>query len=179
MIANANSHAMPSIAKKTKRHKIAKALRISPRAVSMSSFVLAGLLLGGFFVYQNIPNMAMKLASTRSGVSASLPDYKPAGFVMSGPIQYSAGKISVNYHSNTDDRAYEVTQSASEWNPDSLLDNYVATNNRSYQTFQDRGRTIYIYEDSNATWVNKGVWYKIEGKSALNSDQLLRIANSL
>lgn len=178
-IENATSHEQLSPKRESKRNKIARTLRVSPRTFSAGSMVLAGLLLGGFFVYQNIPNLAMKVAATRSGVHANLPGYKPAGFAINGPIKYSAGKISINYRSTTDDRTFAVTQSASEWNEETLLDNFVATERRAYQTYQDKGKTIYIYDDNNATWVDNGVWYQIEGASSLNSDQLLRIANSL
>ncbi len=58
------------------------------------------------------------------------------------------------------------------------LTNHVLTNKQPFQTFQDAGKTIYIYEDSKATWVNGGVWYQINGNASLTSDQLLRIANS-
>lgn len=178
-VENANSHLQASPAKSSRKNRLASKLRISARTASAGSFVLAGLLLGGFFVYQNIPNLAMKVAATRSGVEASMPGYKPAGFALSGPIKYSTGKISISYRSNTDERAYQVTQSASKWSSESLLENFVAVERKPYQTYQDKGKTIYIYDDSNATWVDKGVWYQVEGKSSLNSDQLLRIANSL
>ncbi len=176
---NATSHQQISPQRPNRRQRVASKLRISPRMVSAGSMVMAGLLLGGFFVYQNIPNLAMKVAATRSGIEASLPGYKPAGFAMNGPIKYSAGKISIQYRSTTDDRNFAVNQSKSEWNDETLLDNFVARDRRTYQTYQDKGKTIYIYDDNNATWVNDGVWYQIEGASALNSDQLLRIANSL
>lgn len=178
-VSSATSHEQEAPRKLTKRHRVARALRITPRTLSFGSFVIAGLLLGGFFVSQNIPNLAMRVAAARSGVSAGLPSYKPAGFALSGPIKYSTGKISISYRSTTDERAYQVTQSNSEWNSETLLENYVAVDRRPYQTYQDKGKTIYIYEDSNATWVDQGVWYQVEGKSSLNSDQLLRIANSL
>jgi hypothetical protein len=179
-LQNATSHQQAAYDhKKTRRQRVARALRISPRTVSFGSFVIAGLLLGGVFVYQNIPNLAMRVAAARSGVSAGLPGYKPAGFALSGPIKYSPGKISISYRSTTDERTFQVTQSSSEWNNETLLDNFVAIDRRPYQTYQDKGKTIYIYDGSNATWVDSGVWYQVEGASSLNSDQLLRIANSL
>lgn len=178
-VENASSHNEKTPKKTTRRHKVARALRISPRMVSAGSFVMAGLLLGGFFVYQNIPNLAMRVAATRAGVNASLPGYKPAGFAMNGPIKYSTGKISISYRSTTDNRNFQVTQSNSEWNSEALLENFVAVDRRPYQTYQDKGKVIYIYDDNNATWIDGGVWYQVEGMSSLNSDQLLRIANSL
>lgn len=178
-IENATSHQESSPKKATRRQRIARKLHVSPRIISAGSMVMAGLLLGGFFVYQNIPNLAMKVAAARSGVEASLPAYKPAGFALNGPIKYSAGKISINYNSTTDERNFAINQSNTEWNDETLLDNFVAVERRAYQTYQDRGKTIYIYDDNNATWVDDGIWYQIEGASSLNSDQLLRIANSL
>lgn len=179
-LKNATSHQEPARPhKKTRRQRVAKALRVSPRTVSFGSFVIAGLLLGGFFVYQNIPNLAVRVAAARSGVSARLPGYKPAGFALNGPIKYSPGKISISYKSTTDNRAFHVTESRSEWNNETLLNNFVAVDRRAYQTYQDHDKTIYIYDDDSATWVDKGVWYQVEGESSLNSDQLLRIANSL
>ena len=178
-VENASSHTEAAPKKMSRRQKVARRLRISPRMVSVSSFVMAGLLLGGFFVYQNIPNLAMRVAAARAGVNASLPGYKPAGFAMNGPIKYSTGKISISYRSTTDGRNFQVTQANSEWNSETLLENFVAVDRRPYQTYQDKGKTIYIYDDSNATWIDGGVWYQVEGSSSLNSDQLLRIANSL
>jgi hypothetical protein len=72
-----------------------------------------------------------------------------------------------------------LSQRSSEWNSDALVQNFVATSRRAYQSYQDNGKTIYIYEGNNATWVDGGVWYQIEGNASLNSDQLLRIAKSL
>lgn len=178
-VENARSHEQTQPLKLKRHHKVARALRISPKIVSVGTTVLAITLLGGFFVYQNIPNMAMRVASARSGVNAQMPSYKPGGYAISGPITYSAGKITINYKSNSDDRNYRVSQSSSQWNSETLLENFVSVNRRSYQTFQDKGKTIYIYDGNNATWIDRGVWYQIEGAASLSSDQLLRIASSL
>ena len=70
-------------------------------------------------------------------------------------------------------------RSASNWNSDALLSNYVVAENKQYQTYMDRGRTLFIYDGSNATWVDNGVWYQIEGDSRMTTDQLVRIAASI
>jgi hypothetical protein len=178
-IERSQAHALPPVAKTKRRHRIAKKLHLSPRATSMASLAMASLVLGGFITYQNIPNLSVRVAAARAGVRAQLPGYQPAGFSMDRPIAYSPGQITLQYHSRTDERAFQLTQRNSEWNSETLLENFVATNRRPYQTYQDKGKTIYIYDGSNATWVDSGVWYQIEGSSALNSDQLIRIANSL
>lgn len=149
------------------------------KSANIASLTVAGLLLFGFFAYQNVPYAEMRLAATRSGVSASIPSYKPAGFSGAKEIKTEPGKVSVSFFSNSSDKKFTVTQQASNWSSDSLLTNHVLTSKQPFQTFQDAGKTVYIYNGSNtATWVNGGVWYQIDGNANLTSDQLLRIANS-
>ena len=119
------------------------------------------------------------LAATRAGLNASIPTYQPSGFSMAGPIEYEPGVVTLNFKSNSDERSFAVTQKNSSWNSETLLENFVFATKQPYQTFQANGRTIYIYEGNKATWVDGGVWFNIDGKANLNSDQLLRIADSL
>jgi hypothetical protein len=178
-IDHAVSHEQPK-AKKTKvHHRIAKKLHVSPRIVSFASVTLMALAVSGLIAYQNLPELAMRVAATRAGLHANLPSYQPSGFSMSGPIQYQPGEVTLNYKSNSDERGFNVVQKNSSWNSETLLENYVTTTNKPFQTFQANGRTIYIYDGNKATWVDGGIWYNIDGKSNLNSDQLLRIAGSL
>lgn len=169
---------------KTKRrgriHKAAGKIGVSSKVLAVSSAALSVALLVGFFIYQNAPNAAFRVAAAQAGVRAVLPGYKPSGFALYGPVQSAPGEVTVRYQSNTDARAYTLKQKASSWNSTALLDNYVATNNHSgYQAMQSKGRTVYIYDDTSATWVDGGVWYQIEGDSNLSSDQLLQIAASM
>ncbi len=176
----AQGHTEPFYAHKKAIHKrLANKIGISSRAMAISTSVFAGLLLGGFYSYQNVPNLAMRVAAARAGFNATMPGYQPSGFAFKGPVQYSAGQVVVAFKSNSDERAYKLTQQTSNWSSDSLLNSYVVAGGKQYQTYQDRGRTIYIYDGTNATWVNGGIWYQVEGNSALSSDQLVRIATSL
>ncbi len=176
-LANATSHEQPAPKKPRLRKRSSK--RISPvrRAISIGAASLAVVLLAGFIAYQSVPNFQMRLAATRAGFSASMPG-APNGFSPSGSVQASPGEVTISFRSNSDDRSFQVTQKPSNWTSESLLSNYVAVNNQPYQTYEDRGKTIYIYNGSNATWVNGGIWYQVDGNSSLNSDQLLHIANS-
>lgn len=140
---------------------------------------LAIVLLAGFFAYQNIPNISMRVAASRAGFSAKMPGYQPSGFALQGPINYKPGQISLSFKSNSDDRAFNVSQQVSGWNSEALADNYLAANNKEYQTYQDKGRTIYLYDNSRATWVSGGIWYEVDGNGILSSEQLIRVANSL
>lgn len=168
---NATSHLTKYSEKKTKR--LFKNKKINAVAGS-----LAVLLLVGFFGWQNAPNLKMRLAAADSGVSAAhLPAYKPAGFGMTGPIKTEPGKVTVSFKSRTDDRNFTISQAASNWNSESLYNNELASKPNK-QTWNEQGKTVYIYDDTSATWVDAGVWYKIEGNAELTTDQLLRIVNS-
>lgn len=171
-LANAQSHIQPL-------HQLAPARsKRRRRLVSFAASSFAVLLLAGFITYQNIPNISMRYAASRAGVSARMPDYQPAGFSLNKKIQYNPGQITLSFRSNTDERSFTITQRESSWNSETLRTNYIAAD-MPVQTFEDKGRTIYLYGDSNATWVNGGVWYEIKGDSLLNSDQLIRIATSM
>jgi hypothetical protein len=141
---------------KTKRHKTAKKLGLSPKVFHFGAGTLAVLLLIGFIAYQNAPNISMRIAASRAGFNAAIPRYQPSGFGLKGPIEYGPGQVTLNFKSNSDERNFHIIQKVSNWNSDALLSNFVASNNKSYQTYQDKGRTIYIYDGSNATWVSGG-----------------------
>lgn len=165
--------------KKARKHRVANKLGISPKIIHFGMGTFAAILLIGFIGYQNATNMSMKVASSRAGFNASVPGYQPAGFGMSGPIEYGPGQVTLNFRSHSDNRNFHITQKTSNWNSEALLNNFVVSNNKSYQTYQEKGQTIYIYDGSNATWVHGGVWYQVEGDSSLSSDQLLKIASSI
>lgn len=165
--------------KRVKHHRIAHKLGVSHRVVQVGSSALAILLIAGFFAYQNAANISLKVASSRAGFSAVMPGYQPSGFSMNGPVEYAPGQITLNFNSNSDSRNFHITQRVSNWNSEALVSNYLAANNKTYQAVDQNGRTVYIYDGSNATWVSGGIWYQIEGSSSLNSDQLLHIASSM
>lgn len=176
---SASAHTAPKLKKPHLRARTAKRLKVSAKVLNIGVVSFALLLLGGFIAYQNVPNFSMRIAAAKAGVHAGLPGYQPSGFSLRGPIEAEPGQITLNYHSNSDNRQFTISQHNSSWTNESLVENYVAMNQRPYQTYQASDKTIYIYDDNNATWVNNGVWYKIEGNSSLNSDQLLRLATSL
>lgn len=176
-LQQADTHQKAKLKKPKVRERTARKLGMTTRLLTAGSVSLAVLLLVGFVAYQNVPNFAMRTAATRAGFNASMPDYTPSGFAMDGPILASPGHVTVNFRSASDERNYQVSQQPSNWTSESLLTNHVATNNQSFQTYQEKGKTIYI-NGSTATWVDGGVWYEVTGDSSLNTEQLLQIANS-
>jgi hypothetical protein len=147
------------------------------RLVNVMAGVGAFLLIGGFIGYLNMTNIELRVASMRAGFHAQMPSYKPAGYAMNGGIESGEGRIAMSFRSG--DSAYTVTQEASDWNSATLLDQTSIEEGQPSQTIQSKGRTIYIYDDSNATWVNGGVRYKISGNAALDADQLVALATSM
>lgn len=178
-INHATSHEQASPKRAKSHHKAARKLRLSKKSANIGAISLAALILMGFIAYQNQASIRLRVADSKAGIHASLPSYKPAGFAFSNQIGSSPGQIVLSFHSNSDDRGFKVTQTASDWNSQTLLDSYVTSADSNYQQVsQNSGKSIFLYGDANATWVDGGVWYKIEGNSNLSSDQLLKIANS-
>lgn len=151
----------------------------APKWASLGSLALAIAILGGFFAWQNIPQVSMRLAANRANVAAAVPAYTPPGFSFSGPIEYSDKTVAIDYRANSDDsRKYVLTQQSSNETSPSLVANSLSNN--KVQTSQINGTTVYIYGDQNhATWVNHGVRYTIEDNAKLDTDQILKIVDSL
>ncbi|MBW3568662.1 DUF4367 domain-containing protein [Candidatus Parcubacteria bacterium] len=170
VIHDATSHLETYVEK----HKPKKPRKLVFTAASLSVILLCGLL-----IYQAVPAVNVKLAGNKAGFSAGLPAYSPAGYGLSDNVQASSGEVTLAYSSRTDSKGYKVHQQPSNWNSQSLVNNFLLAENKPYQTYENNGKTIYIYEETNATWVDGGIWYRIEGDASLTSDQLLRIANGL
>lgn len=149
-----------------------------PRLATILTSSLALLLLAGYLTYINLPNISMRVAATRAGISANYPNYKPDGYHFAGPITYQPGEVNITFQSNTNERNFVIKQKASGWDSQAVLDNYVAKKTGTYLTYQERGLTIYSF-GNRAAWVNGGLLYTIEGNAPLSSDQLLKIATSM
>lgn len=162
-----------------KQSRIFGKLRARPKLVTGLATFTSIVLLAGYITYINIPNLSMRVAASRAGFNAKMPGYTPNGFAFTGPVSYAPGHITIAFNTSTDGRKYTVTQKSSNWDSRSLLDNYVDKEHELHQEYKERGLTIYVYDGSNATWVNGGVWYTIEGESDLNSEQIVKIASSL
>ena len=158
--------------------KSLKRARTTERRLNLAASALALLLLIGFIGYQQLPNIKFQYASSHAGFHAALPAYRPAGFSL-GKLNYQAGAVSVNFHSNSDDRAFAITQKASGWDSQALRDNFVASSGQSYHTTVSGGRTIFLYGDNDATWVNGGVWYQVSAGHSLTESQLTQLAASM
>lgn len=140
---------------------------------------LTALLLIAFFVYQNIPSIALYTTSSKVGFTVTKPSYQPAGFGLKGPLKYESGKVALDFRSNSDDKNYTIEQTKTELDSASLLNDYLTRTGKDYTTEFANGRTVYIYGNNNATWVDGGIWYNLSNKASLSSDQLLKIVSSI
>lgn len=154
-----------------KPHKRAKRRGLATAAAAV-------VLVAGFMAYQQLPNLQMHTAAARAGIKASLPGYQPAGYSL-GQLNYSDGQVATQFHSNSDDRNYTLTQKRSTWDSASLRDSFVQPRDSSYQTVETNGLTIFTYGNGNATWVNGGLWYQVQSNGSLSSQQLVDLAKSL
>lgn len=178
-LARANGHKETYVKPKKQLKHAAKKRSFGRKLTTAGAAVLAVLLIGGFIAYQNTANIEMRIASTKAGMHAQLPGYKPAGFTASN-FTYDTGAVAVNFHNNHDGRTYKVIQKLSNWDSNALASEYVASvAGTSYHTLQAGGRTIYAYGNNNATWVDSGVWYTITSDGALSTSQLLDLARSI
>ena len=107
-LRRATSHDQPRAKLTKRRHRVAHKLGLSPRFVSVAATFVALMLVSGFFAFQNMPQLAMKIADSRSGISAKLPGYKPAGYALNGEINYAPGQVSYAYKTR-DARSFKVT----------------------------------------------------------------------
>ncbi len=166
-MTTATSHQKPAVHLKRKHRRAAR--------LALSAASLA--LLIGFFAYQNAPNIALKRASSTVGFTASVPGYRPSGFHMANTVQYSPGKVTIDFRSNSDSRSYRITQVSADMTDNTLRSKLLK--GQPYEQVNTSGQTAYLYGADNLTWVRNGIWYTIDGDSELSKDQLLRVASSL
>lgn len=158
---------------------VKKPRRTAGRLILSSAVSLALLGVVGGVLYFNRAGIEMQFVAAQAGFNAVLPTYKPAGFNYQG-IEHRPGSVSLTYQASTTETRYQLSEQPSSWNSQTLLEAYVSTLQQPYQAKQVGGRTVYLFGDSNATWVSGGVWFQIQTTGGtLTTDQLLKIAASL
>jgi hypothetical protein len=174
-LARANSHEQKPVSyPKSKRRRSL----FGGRALSIAAASMAVVLLVGFFVWQDSANLTMRYAASKAGVAATLPGYKPGGFSV-GKFTYSAGIVAVNFKNAQTGDSFALVQKSSGWDSQALRDNFVASQDSTYQTIDAAGQTIYTYGNNNATWVNGGIWYQVQSHGDLSTNQLVELAVSM
>lgn len=168
---NAVSH------QQTPAKRRSKKLGFRRKSLNIGAISAIVVIIASFTAIHNSANLAIKTAANRSGVTGSLPSYKPDGFSLS-PLRYARGQIVLTYKANSDSsRTYSITQTNSDWNNSDLEQRYLSANQSTYQRYEYDNGVFYIH-DNNATWIKDGTWYNLSSQAQLSNDQLLKVASS-
>lgn len=171
----ATSHQQPPVKQHFKKQHRGPARRI----LAVSGAALTAVLLIGLVVSQNMTSIRLQLASSKAGFSATVPSNQPSGFGLS-KFSAAANEVTAHYTSNSDnDRRFTITEKPSTWDSATLRDSYVKQITQNYQIVEESGRTVFLYNNDTATWVNGGIWYIISGANSLSNKQLIDLATSM
>jgi hypothetical protein len=178
-LASATSHAQ-SAPKQPAHRRVSHHLKRHPHIYRGTAALIIALALVGVLGYLDRVQLQLKMVSFRAGFQASLPNYHPNGYNFKYINQNAgSGAIVASFADLPANQSYKFVQQKSNWNSQTLLQNYVATASPNYSTYEVGGQTVYVYGGHNATWVNGGIWYQLHASSAnLSDDQLLAIARS-
>ena len=174
-LAAANSHQQPHVKAHPKGGRKSHTIR---NVTSIAASSLAILLIVGFVAYLNEASLQMRLASSRAGISATLPRWRPAGFSVCS-FSYAPNTVTVSFKGDDPARSFSLTQSASNWDSSALLSDYVLPHADTYNTVQSEGNTIYTFGNNSATWVSGGIWYQLTTNGNLSTSQIVELAASM
>lgn len=173
----ASAHELKPLKKRTMRHKAAHHLGISPKTAGIAGASLVAILVASVVAYNNVPNFALKLASSKAGFAASLPSNIPSGYSLNGPIQYSPGQVSTSYKSNTNGQNFSINQRPSNWNEESLKSNVLGVSTDNYDFNSDE---VVIHKTpSGYSWLKNGKLYTLGGDAEISNEQIKDIVKSL
>lgn len=172
--------AMQSLIPPTAEAKPKKERSDKPRkAASIAAAGMAAAVMAGYIWLNNYDSLTVRAAAQKAGIAATAPSYLPASYSLAGPISFGNGFVSMQYKSPATNELVSLNQRKSDWTPASLLELYVNKEAKSYLSVQSQGLTIYLLDNNQATWVNRGIQYVLQGNAQLNREQLLKIAESL
>jgi len=166
-INNSTSHLEKTPKNVYKKRQLGKKIIGISAALSVTLVILA---------LTNINNIKLDVASARSGFSAVLPKNPLSGFKLSS-ISYGAGFINSIF--NNGHSSYTLSQRLSNINNDQLVSYVIKPVSSSYESQAANGKTVYLYSQNQASWVENGYLYTIKANSNLNNHQILDIASSI
>lgn len=178
-IYNSESHKQPKLSKKELRSLYGKE-RSRSRTTAFLTVALMGLLVIGYAVYANMPNIMAKVASVRAGFSTVLPSYRPAGYSLES-VAYEPGAVSFNFKSNSNPfSSFSLAEHSSNWNSATLVSNLVVPiTGSNYHKVTLNGQSVYLLGKDKAAWVHNGILFEASGNGSLSTNQLLKLATTL
>lgn len=126
----------------------------------------------GFLVYLNLPDISVRVRATELGISTNLPAFKPSGYSVQGMATIENDTLMAEYSSGND--SYVFTARKSSLDSYQMADYAKSIFGDSESVFGS-GLTIYV-KDHDAIWSNGGVLYTIYGSTALNTEDIVKIA---
>ncbi len=150
----------------------------SSRGGRVAAVLAAIVVMSGYVWFQNYPKMAIQSAGSKAGLNASMPAYVPSSYSLKKTTT-QPGLVTLQFASPNQPQRLTINQHRTEWDSDSLLDNFVAKQGTDYTAVNGQGLTIYLFGQNQAAWINHGVWYSITGATRLNREQILKMAYSL
>jgi hypothetical protein len=182
-IADALDQAPTHTESKSTRHrdkpKKSRRNSVFQRRFSFAATSLAAVMVVGYVTYLSMPDISVRVAAAQAGINAGLPDYKPSGYSLKGPIAFDDGEVTLSYAANGSPQYFDLTQERTGWDSSALLDYYVQPSaGDNYTIMRESGLTVYSW-DNQAAWVNNGIFYSIDGDATLSLDQIRRMAVSI
>ena len=162
---------------KRQKHKKEKSGLSTGRRFALAFAVAAVAVTGlGILIMNSVPDISLQVAAMQVGIDATYPAYVPRGFSMTN-VTSADGRIRLTFSNN--ETTFVITESQSSWDTSAVLNNYVKPEWPAYTTTHENGITVYI-NNSNAAWVNGGIFYTIECETgALTKKQLTNIVAGL
>jgi len=148
------------------------------RVGRVAAVIGAIVIMGAYVWLQNYPKMAIQAAGNKAGLSASLPGYVPSSFSLK-QTSTQPGLVTLRFAAPNQSAGLTIAQHRTDWDSNSLLDNFVTKQGGDYAAVSGQGLTVYLFNQNQATWINHGVWYSITGSTRLSREQILKIAYSL
>jgi hypothetical protein len=168
-----------AIAQATSHEQKAPKRRISwKRKLASTGAVVVGLAVIAVFVaYLNLPTIEVNMAAAQAGFHPTVPNYKALGFTLNGPIKTEGSTVAMSFTSG--DSQFTLTQKASDWDNQTLMETLASASDVIPRTIQSDGRTIYMTHANEASWVNGGIRYDLTGNANLNNQEITSVADSM
>lgn len=153
-------------------HKARYNRKARQHVASMAAGTLALLVIAGFAFYQNSAGLQFKVASFHAGVATHMPNLKAAGFAYTG-VKAEDDTLVVGFSGSNG--SYRLSQQATNLSGQDVVNGLSATDasgNPDYTTIQAGGTTVYRFGADNATWVQDGTLYTVNGTGSLTDQQV-------
>ena len=175
-VQNATSHQQPKLTRRELRSVHGK----RPRRLKLAAFATVGIMFVvviGFAVHQEMPNLMVKVASARAGFTATLPNDQAVGFKLTS-VGYQNNIIELNFASSHQ-RQFTLTEHSANWDSLTLVSSVVIpVSGSNYSVDVVNGQSIYLYGQDQAAWTHNGIWYQLKGTN-VTKKQIQQIASTL